>query len=283
MSTFSIKAYAKINLSLDIVSKRENGYHNLKMIMHTVNLYDKLNIYETNNGNFSIKTNLSYLPNDDRNIIYKTYKEFYDYTKIKPAGMKVTLKKVIPVCAGLGGGSSDAAAFLKFLNEYNNNILSEEELYKMGEKLGADVPFCIKGGTCLAEGIGEILTPLPALPDCYIVIAKPQNKGLSTKSIFSSVDISKIDYHPDTNGIIKALQDGDLNGICKRMYNVLETYSKKESPEIEMYKETFSDSGAIGTLMSGSGNSVFGIFDDYNKAANAKEIMKKFTNLVYLA
>ena len=125
MSTFSIKAYAKINLSLDIVSKRENGYHNLKMIMHTVNLYDKLNIYENNSGNFSMKTNLSYLPNDDRNIIFKTYREFYDYTKLKPAGMNVNLKKVIPVCAGLGGGSSDAAAFLKFLNEYNNNITNK--------------------------------------------------------------------------------------------------------------------------------------------------------------
>ncbi len=282
MSEFNIKAKAKINLSLDIISKRENGYHNLKMIMHTVNLCDDIIINETKDNKFLLKTNLSYLPNDSRNILYKTYIDFYNYTGLKAQGFNIFLDKKIPVCAGLGGGSSDAAAFLKFLNEYSGNILEEKELLGIGEKIGADVPFCIMGGTCLAEGIGEKLTKLDPLPDCHIVIAKPQNKGLSTKAIFSMVNIDEIKYHPDTSGIIKALKEKDLYSITKRMYNVLEDYSKNESSDIILYKEKFMEFGACGSLMSGSGNAVFGIFDNYKKAELAKEQFKKYTNLVYL-
>ena len=282
MSEFKIKAKAKINLSLDIVSKRENGYHNLRMIMHTVNLWDDITFSENNNGEYLLKSNLSYLPCDEKNILYKTYKEFYNHTKLTPQGFNVSLNKNIPVCAGLGGGSSDAAAELLFLNEYHNSPLTMEELLNLGEKIGADVPFCIMGGTCLAEGIGEILTPLNPLPSCHILIAKPQNKGLSTKSIFSMVNLNEINYHPDTSGMIKALNDNDLVGICKRMYNVLEDYSIKESFEILKYKELFTETGAIGTLMSGSGNAVFGIYDNLNLATDAKEKFKKLTKLVYL-
>lgn len=282
MAEYVIFPKAKINLSLDIVSKRENGYHNLKMIMHQVNLKDKITLFENSSGDFLIKTNLSYLPCDDKNILYKTYMEFYNHTKIKPQGFNISLKKNIPVCAGLGGGSSDAAEELIFLNNYHNNPLTKEELLILGEKIGADVPFCIMGGTCLAEGIGEILTPLPPLPKCHIVIAKPQNKGLSTKSIFQMVRLNEINYHPDTSGMIKALEEGDLNGISKRMYNVLEDYSKKESFEILQYKEIFIKKDALGTLMSGSGNSVFGIFDDFKKANECKKEFEKITKQVYL-
>lgn len=282
MAEFTIFPKAKINLSLDIVSKRENGYHNLKMIMHQVNLKDKITLKETNEDEILIKTNLSYLPCDDKNILYKTYKEFYNYTKLKPQGFNISLEKNIPVCAGLGGGSSDAAEELIFLNKYHNNPLNKEELLTLGEKIGADVPFCIVGGTCLAEGIGEILTPLPPLPKCHIVIAKPQNKGLSTKSIFQMVNLNEINYHPDTSGMIKALQEGDLNAIAKRMYNVLEDYSTKEETEILKYKEIFIKKGALGTLMSGSGNSVFGIFDTMDKAKKCKEEFEKITKQVYL-
>ncbi len=282
MSEYLIKAKAKINLSLDIVSKRENGYHNLKMIMHTVNLWDDILFRETSDSEFSLNTNLKYLPNDERNILYKAYKIFYEEAKIKPQGFSVTLTKNIPVCAGLGGGSADAAAELLFLNEYHNNPLSQNTLLKIGERVGADVPFCIMGGTCLAEGIGEIITPLKKLPDCSIIILKPQNKGLSTKDIFSKVSLNEIKYRPDTDGIIKALTDGDLYGVAKRMYNVLEDYSIKESPEIEEYKQTLIKEGAIGSLMSGSGNSVFGIFDNKELAQSAVKNLKKLTNLVYL-
>ncbi len=282
MSEYHIKAKAKINLSLDVVSKRENGYHNLKMIMHTVNLCDDIVLKETQSGEFTLNTNLLYLPNDERNILYKAYKLFYDEAKIKPQGFSVKLTKNIPVCAGLGGGSADAASELLFLNEYHNNPLSRNTLLKIGERVGADVPFCIMGGTCLAEGIGEILTPLNKLPDCSIVILKPQNKGLSTKDIFSKVNLNEIKYRPDTDGIIKALTDGDLHGVAKRMYNVLEDYSVKESPDIEEYKQSLIKEGAIGSLMSGSGNAVFGIFDNKKTAENAIEKFKKLTNLVYL-
>ena len=282
MSEFFVKAKAKINLSLDIVSKRENGYHNLKMIMHTVDLWDDITFKENNENEFLLTTNLKYLPNDGRNILYKAYKAFYDEAKITPQGFSVNLKKRIPVCAGLGGGSSDAAAELLFLNEYHGNLLDNDTLLRVGERVGADVPFCIMGGTCLAEGIGEILTPLPKLPDCSIIILKPQNKGLSTKDIFSKVNINEMKYHPDTDGLIKALHEGNLKEITKRMYNVLEDYSIKESPDIEEYKEELIKEGAIGSLMSGSGNSVFGIFEDKTVALNALENLKKLTKLAYL-
>ncbi|MBE7020735.1 MAG: 4-(cytidine 5'-diphospho)-2-C-methyl-D-erythritol kinase [Ruminococcaceae bacterium] len=282
MSEYNIKANAKINLSLDIVSKRENGYHNLKMIMHTVNLCDDIILSENSAGEYSLKTNLKYLPNDGRNILYKAYKAFYDEVKIKPQGFSVNLIKRIPVCAGLGGGSSDAAAELLFLNKYHNNPLDIPSLLKVGERVGADVPFCIMGGTCLAEGTGEILTPLPPLPECPIIILKPQNKGLSTKDIFSKVNIGEIKYHPDTDGIIKALNEGDLSGIAKRMYNVLEDYSVPESPDIEEFKQALIMEGAIGSLMSGSGNAVFGLFNDTETAKKALKSLKKLTPLAYL-
>lgn len=282
MSKFNIKSKAKINLSLDVISKREDGYHNLKMIMHTVNLWDEICFKETTDSNISISSNMPFLPCDERNIIYKTYQEFYKYTNLPKQGFEVRLNKKVPVCAGLGGGSSNAASTLKFLNEYNNNVLTLDQLSKIGKSLGADVPYCLMGGTCLAEGIGEILTPLPDLPECYIVISKPQNKGLSTKSIFSMVNVNEIEFHPDTAGMIKALNTGDLTGICKRMYNVLEDYSVKECDEILKYKELFTEAGALGTLMSGSGNAVFGIFNDKSKAKNAFGKLKKLTSLVFL-
>ncbi len=273
---------AKINLSLDIVSKRENGYHNLKMVMHSVDLADEMTFVEIPGSRLKLTSNLPYLPCDGRNIVHKAYEAFYEYTGIEKQGFDINIVKKVPVCAGLGGSSTNAATTLDFLNAYHHNPVDMETLMKIGEKLGADVPYCLTGGTCLAEGIGEILTPLKPLPKCHIVIAKPQNKGLSTKNIFSMVNINEIEYHPDTLGIIKALNEGDLNGICKRMYNVMECYSKKESPEIEKYKEILNDNGALGSVMSGSGNAVFGIFDDISTASDAVKKLKKKTSLVFL-
>lgn len=282
MSTFKIDSRAKINLSLDIVSKRDDGYHNLKMIMHSVDLADKMTFTETVSEKLNLSSDLSYLPCDERNIVFKAYEAFYEYTRLKKQGFDIHIEKKVPVCAGLGGSSTNAASALLFLNEYHSFPLSLEKLMELGKNLGADVPYCIKGGTCLAEGIGEILTPLPNLPKCHIVIAKPQNKGLSTKHIFSMVKLNEIEFHPDTQGMIKALYDGDLNGVCKRMYNVLEVYSKKESPEIIRFKEILDANGASGSLMSGSGNAIFGIYKDLASAKKAKEAIKKETSLVFL-
>ena len=212
---YKASSKAKINLSLDIVSKRENGYHNLKMIMHSVNLCDEMTFEEIFGNNVKLSSNLSYLPCDEKNIVYKAYEAFYNAAGINKQGFKIHIEKRVPVCAGLGGSSTNAATALLFLNEYHNNIIEEEKLLKIGEGLGADVPYCMKGGTCLAEGIGEILTPLPELPKCNIIIAKPQNKGISTKNIFSKVNLCELELQPDTNGMIKALYDIDLNGICK--------------------------------------------------------------------
>ena len=282
MSNFIVKSKAKINLSLDVISKREDGYHNLSMIMHTVNLCDTLTFEEKQREDVFLSSNLSYLPCDNRNIVYKSYEAFYNNVNIKKQGFDIHINKVVPVCAGLGGGSTNAASTLIFLNEYHNNPLSTDALMKIGKELGADVPYGIIGGTCLAEGIGEKLTKLPSLPPCYTVIAKPQDKGLSTKSIFSMVDINEIELHPDTAGIIKALNESDLNGVCKRMYNVLEYYSQKESAEIIKYKEILISSGALGALMSGSGNAVFGIFDNKEGAEEAFTRLKKETSLTFL-
>lgn len=279
---YTVLSKAKINLSLDIVSKRENGYHNLKMIMHSVNLADEMTVSENLHSCVKLSSNLNYLPCDERNIVYKAYEAFYDASGIKKQGFDIHIEKKVPVCAGLGGSSTNAASALKFLNEYHNNPLTLNELMNIGEKLGADVPYCIMGGTCLAEGIGEILTPLPDLPQCYIVIAKPQNKGLSTKNIFSMVNINEIEFHPDTSGMIKAINDGDLSGIAKRMYNVLEFYSRKESPEIIRYRELLDENGALGSLMSGSGNAIFGIFSDKKTADDAAKKMQKETSLVFV-
>jgi len=279
---YTVFSKAKINLSLDIVSKRKNGYHNLKMIMHSVNLADEMTISENLHSSINITSNLNYLPCDEKNIVYKAYKAFYGSSGIKKQGFDIHIDKKVPVCAGLGGSSTNAASTLVFLNEYHNKPFTLKELMNIGEKLGADVPYCIMGGTCLAEGIGEILTPLPDLPECYIVIAKPQNKGLSTKNIFSMVNINEIEFHPDTQGIIKAINDGDIMGVSKRMYNVLEFYSRKESPEIVKFRELLDENGALGSLMSGSGNAIFGIFSDKETANEAAKIMKKETSLVFV-
>lgn len=283
---YTIKAFAKINISLDVISKREDNYHNLKMIMHSVtDLYDTLTITpfdSDENPAINITSENSVIPLNENNTIFRAYNEFYKYADIKKPSFLISVDKKIPVFAGLGGGSSDAAAFLNFLNEYHNNIFTKEKLCEIGNKVGADVPFCIMGNTYLAEGTGEILTLVPPLPSCYIVIAKPKDKGLSTKHIFSKVNISKINLHPDTDGIIEALKNNDLNGVCKRMYNVLEEYSINECDEILKLKNIFYEFHALGSIMSGSGNSVFGIFDNYSDAKKSYDYLKNTSALVFL-
>ena len=278
----SVKAFAKINLSLDVVSKREDGYHNLKTVMHSIPLCDVIDFEENSEGVFRLHSESTAIPLNDSNIIIKACRAFFSETGIKLQGFDITVNKNIPVAAGLAGGSTDAAATLKFLNEYHGFPLNEEELSVLGKSIGADVPFCLKGGTCLCEGIGEIITPLPPLPECFIVVAKPQTKGLSTKKIFSVFEVTKQKFHPDTKGMLEAISEGRLHGICQRMFNVLEEYSVRECPEIGELLKLLSDNGALSSIMSGSGSAVFGIFESAEAAQKASEALKESTNTVFV-
>ncbi len=274
------KSYAKINLSLDVLRKREDGYHDLCMVMHSVNLYDDIDINFSDDGKISLSTNLSFLPCNNKNHAYMAADLFFKETGIENPGIKINIFKRIPVSAGLAGGSSNAAAVLRGLNEIFDTKLSKEQLAVIGKKIGADVPYCIYGGTMLAEGIGEILTPLPDLPECPVVLVKP-DINISTPSVFKRIDVKSIKLHPDTKGIISSLKNNDLNGVCKRLYNVLEAPAEEVLAESGMsgvtghIKSIMLDCGAIGTLMSGSGPTVYGIFSDENNAKCASEKLKK--------
>ena len=262
------RSYAKINLTLDVLGKRDNGYHDVKMLMQTTSLFD-LVIVDKADSEITVSTNLKYLPNNDKNIAYQAVLAFLDYTKIR-GGAKIIIHKNIPVAAGLAGGSSNAAAVLVALDMLYNTGLTDAELVKIGATLGADVPYCIIGGTQLASGIGEILTPAPPLPDCHILLVKPP-VNISTKLIYEEIDEAEITNHPDTDGMIKALNSGDLYEISKKLSNVMETVTQEKEPQIRGIKEKMLKNGALGALMSGSGPTVFGIFDDYKKAKESAD------------
>lgn len=281
------KAKAKLNISLDVVGKREDGYHDLRMIMHSVDLCDDITLTPNDSGVITVSTNLSYIPCDNRNLAYRAAEKFFGYTKIKNPGLHIDIFKRIPVCAGIGGGSSDAACVLRGLNEITGANLPLTELATLGKSIGADVPYCVLGGTMLAEGIGETLTALPPLPKAFIVIAKPKC-NLSTQQVFSEVSVKDIKLHPDTSGIVKALEAGDLNGVCKRMYNVLEepakaVLSRSTNPDvIDSIRNIMMDFGSFGALMSGSGPTVFGIFVNEENAKSATEKLENICEFVYI-
>lgn len=260
MNYISYKAYAKINLGLDVTGVLDNGYHTVRMIMQTIDLYDKVNVKKTNTGRIEIQTNLSFLSTGEDNLVYKAAKMLMDEFDIK-SGLFIDLYKTIPVAAGMAGGSTDAAATLKAVNKLFNLGLSTEELCKRGQKLGADVPYCICGGTMLAEGIGEILTPLPDAPNCYVLIAKP-NASVSTKQVYEDLVLDGNSEHPDIDKMAEAIKEGNLKGVVSRLSNILESVTIKQVPVIRTIKDTMLLSGALGALMSGSGPTVFGIFED---------------------
>lgn len=282
-----VKSYAKINISLDVINKREDGYHNLRMIMHSVELSDDIEININGSKSISVSTNLHYLPDNKKNHAYRAAELFFEHTGIENPGIHIDIFKRIPVSAGLAGGSSDAAAVLRALNVMFSASLSLPELAKIGLLVGADVPYCIHGGTMLAEGVGEILTPLKNMPKAPIVLSKPPI-GLSTPKVFSEISAEKIKLHPDTDGIIKSLDAGDLNGICKRMFNVLEPAAQSvlsksgNGNAVEELKEVFRNHNACGTLMSGSGPTVFGIFEDIKDAKCAYNAAKRITRDTFL-
>jgi 4-diphosphocytidyl-2-C-methyl-D-erythritol kinase len=273
MNSVKIKAYAKINLGLDVLRRREDGYHDVCMIMQTINLTDQLTIEKTKSNYISVRTNLSYLPCDHRNLVYKAAALFQE--KFHPDfGVKIGLTKTIPVAAGLAGGSADAAAALKGLNELYQTHLTTQELMKLGVTLGADVPYCIHMGTALSEGIGEILTPLKPIPDCNILLVKP-DISVSTKYVYEHLRLDSAITHPDIAKMKKAIEESDLYQLTDCMDNILQTVTVKDYPVIEKIKKSMRELGALTSLMSGSGPTVFGIYDNSSLAENAYSFFKK--------
>ncbi|WP_455714157.1 4-(cytidine 5'-diphospho)-2-C-methyl-D-erythritol kinase [Anaerosporobacter sp.] len=267
MNTIMLKAYAKINLGLDVLGKREDGYHEVRMIMQTIRLYDKLNMKKINKDEIIINTNLTYLPTNENNLVYKAIQMLKDEYGLKQ-GVYVDLQKHIPVAAGLAGGSSDAAAALIGMNRLFQLKLSKKDLMERAVKLGADIPYCILGGTALSEGIGEILTPLESMPSAYILIAKP-SINVSTKYVYENLKLDEKTIHPDIDGIMDAINKKDLHGVTERLSNVLESVTIEKYPVIQEIKDTMMQNGAMNSLMSGSGPTVFGIFQDMNLAKKA--------------
>lgn len=273
MNEVRLKARAKINISLDVIRKREDGYHDLAMIMQTVDLFDKVNIKKTKKNGIKIRTNLPFLPTDERNLVYKVIQYMKETYKID-CGIYVDLYKVIPIAAGLAGGSADAAAAIKAMNLLFDLELSHETMCHIGKRFGADIPYCLTEGTVLAEGIGDEMTMLPDFPQCYIVIAKP-SVSVSTAFVYGNLKVAEIEKHPDTPLLIEAIKKGDLETICCNMENVLEHVTEKTYPEIVKLKAALMAEGAIGTLMSGSGSAVFAIFATKEAAQAASVQIKK--------
>ena len=271
MDKIQLKALAKINLVLDVLRRREDGYHEVKMIMQTIGLHDDLEIRRTKTPGIQVKTNLYYLPTNENNLVYKAAKLLMDEFQIQD-GVSIQLKKRIPVAAGMAGGSSDGAAVLWGINQMYGLGLSMQALMERGVRLGADVPYCIQRGTALAEGIGEKLSVLPPMPKCTILIAKP-GISVSTKFVYENLHANdlKPEQHPDVDSMIEAMRQKDLGLLCSRMGNVLETVTIPAYPVINEIKRTMMDNGAIGSMMSGSGPTVFGIFDS---PVAAKQAMK---------
>lgn len=267
-----IKAYAKINIALDAIGKREDNYHLLRMIMQTVDLYDVIDIEKSNDSSISISCNKHYVPTDERNLAYKAAVLFKENFNIKD-GVKISIKKNIPVAAGMAGGSTNAAAVLVIMNKLFNVNASLEELKELGLKIGADVPYCIEGGTALCEGIGEVITPLKPFENKILVVLKP-NFGVSTKEVYTNLDINKIRKHVNIEELIEAMENDDLNYVAKNMKNVLENVTLKKHSVLKAIKEDMRRSGALGAMMSGSGPTVFAFFDDMLTAQRAFEFLK---------
>lgn len=275
-----VKAYAKLNLTLDILRKREDGYHDLQMVMQSIDLSDDLTVTPAH-GQGVMRTNLPYLPADGRNLAQLAAAAFRRATG-KGGQVDISIQKRIPVCAGLAGGSSDAAAVLRAMNELTGAGLSPAELAGIGQSVGSDVPYCVVGGTALAEGRGERLTPLPPLPHCYAAVCKP-TFPISTPQLFSRVELRKIVRRPDTAGLLAALEAGDLTGVARRMYNVFEdVLEPRRQAEIDSIKATLIDCGALGASMSGSGPSVFGLFPDREAAQHACRRLRELYKSVFL-
>lgn len=268
----SLKALAKINLGLDVVRRREDGYHEVRMIMQTIHLYDRLDIKRTKESGIQIQTNLSFLPVNENNLIYKAAKLLMDEFSITD-GVSVKLDKRIPVAAGMAGGSTDAAAMLFGMNRLFSLGLTKRQLMERGVQIGADVPYCIMRGTALAEGIGEELSPLAPMVKCPVLIAKP-SISVSTKFVYQNLKLDDTTVHPDIDLLIADIRAKNLYDIAAHMGNVLETVTIPNYPVIDEIKKHMLSHGAVGAMMSGSGPTVFGLFDDEAIAKKAYKAMR---------
>ncbi len=269
-----LKAMAKINLGLDVLGKREDGYHEVRMIMQTIRMYDILDIRKTRRPGIVLTTNLPFIPTDQRNLVYKAAQMLMEEFDVEE-GLSIKLRKFIPVAAGMAGGSSDAAAAFVGVNRMFHLGLTEEQLMERAVKVGADVPYCIMRGTALAEGIGEKLTRLPRVPHCYVLVGKP-GVNVSTKTAYENL---KLDdpavVHPDIDGMVTAVRNGDLDGMISRMGNVFEPGIISKYPVIQEIKDLMESNGARKAMMSGSGPTVFGIFDDKEKMDRAAAVLRE--------
>ena len=262
------RSYAKINLTLDVLGKRPDGYHDVEMIMQTVSLHDIVVVNKTD-AEISVATNLRYLPVNEKNIAYKAALAFFEHTNIN-GGCDISITKNIPVSAGLAGGSGNAAAVLCLLDRLYNTNLPLKTLKELGATLGADVPYCFSGGTALATGIGEILTPLPDIPKCTILMVKPPI-SVSTGAIYEAIDTAEILKHPDTDAMICAIKSGDIGAVADNLSNVMGTVTENMHPIVRGIRRKMILNGALGAVMSGSGPTVFGIFPDYDTAKKSHD------------
>lgn len=282
MDLMQLRAMAKINLGLDVVRKREDGYHEVRMIMQTIRMFDRVTVYRIPEPEIRISSNLHFLPVNENNIAYKAARMMLESQPVR-GGVSISLQKRIPVAAGMAGGSADAAAVLYAMNRIFYMGYTLEELMDFGLRLGADVPYCLMRGTALAEGIGEELTRLSACPPCYVVIAKPAI-SVSTRFVYENLCLDETTRHPDIYGLADAICRQDLYGMLPYMGNVLESVTIPAYPIIGEIKERFMENGALISLMSGSGPTVFALFDNYEMALRAKEALLEWGQvpLVYV-
>ena len=270
MLPITVQAPAKLNLTLDVLGRREDGYHDLRMIMQSVQMGDTLTLEQGKGESIRVKSNLGFLPTDGRNLAAAAALAFWKEQGIEPYPLDITLEKVTPVCAGLGGGSSDAAAVLRAMNELHGTGLTLEQLAVIGQKVGSDVPYCVLGRTALAEGKGEVLTTLPFLPRCWVVLCKP-DFSVSTPALFQQIDSVRLRRRPDTEGVLRALETGDLPGVARRLYNVFEdALPERCAAKVNQVKHVLIQCGALGAAMSGTGSAVFGLFDREEDARAAQ-------------
>ncbi len=275
------RAYAKINLALDVISRREDGYHDLEMVMQSVSLFDTVSVRVGSGSGIKMISNVRHIPNDDRNIAVKACKAFFADTGISRK-VNIAIEKRIPSSAGLAGGSADGAAVLLLLDRLCGTNLTKERLSEIGLSVGADIPFCLTGGTASARGRGEILSPAGAMPDCTIVIAKPR-RGMSTRVVFEKIDNEIIEKRPDTEALFAALREKDIRRISDNVYNVFEPVVASEIGEISDIKKVMLGCGALCSAMTGSGSAVFGIYDDKNKAESTRRWLAEKYDSVYTA
>lgn len=268
-----LRALAKINLGLDILGKREDGYHEVRMIMQTIQMYDVLEIKKKEQPGISLSVNYPFVPCDERNLVYKAAQLLMDEFQVKQ-GVTMRLEKFIPVAAGMAGGSSDAAAALVGINRLFKLGLSEKELMDRAVSIGADVPYCVMRGTALAEGIGEKLTKIAQVPRCYVLVGKP-GINVSTKAAYESLELDKIKDRPDIDGMIRDIENGDLYAMTSKMGNVFEPGIIARYPVIQQIKDLMEENGALKAMMSGSGPTVFGIFDEKEKMEKAAAILRE--------